>query len=60
MEATCVQIEILNELDVKNIWEGRETNLWVPSFNPFIKAPRYKGCHFKLQFELSHMRGFYL
>lgn len=25
MEATCVQIEILNELDVKSIWEGGET-----------------------------------
>jgi hypothetical protein len=40
MEATCAQIEILNEIDVKNIWEGGETNLWVPIFNPFIKAPR--------------------
>jgi hypothetical protein len=28
MEATCVQIEILNELDVKSIWKGGETNLW--------------------------------
>jgi hypothetical protein len=27
MEATCAQIEILNELDVKSIWEGGETNL---------------------------------
>jgi hypothetical protein len=40
MEATCAEIEILNELDVKSIWEGGETNLWVPIFNPFIKALR--------------------
>jgi hypothetical protein len=38
IEATCVQIEILIELDMKSIWERRETNLWVPILIPLSRC----------------------